>query len=234
LHLLFYCAILTQVYKKIIIVLVILVLIGTGGYLVMKKPPQLNNQAPTAQNEPETATNATIQGTLKSLLTAGKSQKCTYSDKPETTSAETTSVEGTVYVANGKMRGDFSSTSEQIKVNGHMIADGEYSYVWSDLDNQGIKMLIDQQESSNAPTDTNTQTPDINQSYTFNCQGWTQDNTMFVPPSNITFSTFTLPSGLPSVAPPTDTDTNQSACAACDSIPAGEARNACKTQLNCK
>lgn len=220
---------LAHVNKKVIIILIILIIIGIGGYMMMKKSPQSsNNQAPITQNKP---TNETIQGSLKSLLSAGKSQKCTYSNK-----VETTSVEGTVYVADGKMRGDFTTTSEQTKMTGHMIVDGGYSYVWSDLSDQGIKMAIDnQQKPSNAPADnTNNQAPDMEQSYNYTCQGWAGDDTVFAPPNDITFASFTLPSTQPSGTSTTGINTNSSACSACDSVPAGAARDACKTQLNCQ
>jgi hypothetical protein len=214
--------------KKIIVIL-ILILLGSGVYLFMKKSPQSSNpQTSTTQNQPSTSTNQT-QGTLKSLLSAGKSQKCTYSSK-----VGSTSVDGTVYIANGKMREDFTTTSAQTKMNGYMIVDGGYSYVWSDLSNQGIKMAFDQAQPSNAPTSANSQTPNINQAYTYTCSGWAENSSMFTPPTNITFSTITVRPVLPSGTASSGAVTNSSACSACDSLPAGTAKDTCKIQLNCK
>jgi hypothetical protein len=214
--------------KKIVGILLIILVLGVGAYLLMKKSPQSStNQAPVAtQNKPD-STKQTIQGTLKSLLSAGKSQKCTYSNK-----AESASINGTIYITSGKMRGDFVSGTEEKKVNGHMIVDGKFSYVWSDLSKQGIKMAYDpnEQAPTSVPANTNNQTPDINQTFAYTCQGWTENNTVFVPPTDITFSEFAMPS----VVVPSDAATNPSACSACDNLPEGTTRDTCKTQLNCK
>jgi hypothetical protein len=213
--------------KKIIIVVLILILIAAGAYLLMKKTPQapVNHAPVTIQNKPANSKSQTMQGTIKSLLTAGKSQKCTYSSQ-----LESSSVEGIVYVTNGKMKGDFTTTSKENKVTGHMIVDGGYSYIWTDLTSKGIKMAIDlQQQPSSASA--NSQAPDINQSFSYTCQGWTPDNTVFAPPSNVSFTTFTLPS---SGAMPSGIQVPSAACSACDSIPAGAGRDTCRTQLHCQ
>lgn len=219
--------------RKTVIIVTILIIICVGAYLLIKKSPQpVNDQTSIGQNNPENSTSQTVQGTLKSLLSAGKSQKCTYSNK-----VDSATVEGTIYIANGKIRGDFTTTSEQTKMSGHMITDKEFSYTWNDLSNQGIKMTINQEQQapSDSSTEPNNQTSDINQTYTYTCQGWKEDAAMFIPPANITFSTFTLPNTQSNGTAPANGDsTNSSMCATCDNIPAGEARDTCKTQLNCK
>ncbi len=217
--------------KNIVIVLIILVFIAVGSYLFMNKSqPSKNQGAVTSQNKNSTSSPQTIQGTLKSLITSGKSQKCTYSNK-----LKETTVEGTFYVAGGKLRGDFTTTSAQTKMNGHMIVHNGYSYIWSDLSKQGIKMAINQEQlaPSTPPVNTKTQMPDINQSYSYTCQGWSGDSAIFVPPATITFSTLALPSVQPT-GTATGVNTNSAACSACDRIPAGSTRDACKTQLNCQ
>ncbi len=214
--------------KQIAIILGVLAVIIIAGvaYLMMKNAQHSQMVSVTTQNKPTSPaspTTQTIQGTLKSLLSAGKSQKCTYSNK-----IQTGSVNGIVYIANGKVRGDFTSSTVQNKVSGHMIVEGGYSYVWTDLSNQGVKMAINQQQPSTTPT--NNQAPNINQTFTYSCQGLTEDDSMFVLPSAISFSTFAMPtSGLPASA-----GTSQSfSCSACNSVPAGSARDACRAQLHC-
>jgi|WetSurMetagenome_2_1015567.scaffolds.fasta_scaffold11632_2 hypothetical protein len=214
----------------IVVGVLILIIILIGGYSIFsksQKPP--TNNAPVTQNKPVNSGSQTIQGTIKSLLTSGKSQKCTYSSK-----IESTSVSGTVYVANGKMRGDFSTISEQSTISGHMIIDSGFSYIWTDMNKQGIKMAIDQQQlqqPSGAPA--NNQTPDINKTFNYACQGWAGDGSMFNLPSDITFSTFTLPAASSSSAAPANKGTNSLNCSVCDNLPAGTARDTCKTQLKC-
>jgi hypothetical protein len=202
--------------------------VGVGAYLFTKKSPQSStNQAPVATQNKSDSEKQTIQGTLKSLLSRGKSQKCTYSNK-----IESASIGGTVYVSDGKMRGDFTTTTEKIKVNGHMIVYGKYFYTWNDLRKEGIKMAYDpnEQAPTSVPVNTSNQAPDINKTFTYTCQGWVTDNAVFTPPSDITFSTFALPS----IVAPSGVETNTSACSACENLPEGAARDTCRTQLNCK
>ena len=214
----------------IVIGILILFLIGSGAYLALKKSPQPSaNKAPVTQNKSADSGAQTVQGTIKSLLSSGKSQKCTYSSN-----LESASVSGTLYVANGKIRGDFTSGTEQAKMSGHMIMDGGFSYVWTDMSKQGIKMAIDQklQQPSGAPA--SGQTLDINQTLVYTCQGWIGDGSVFTLPSDITFSTFALPAAASSGAVPSSKATNPSSCSVCDNLPAGSARETCKTQIGCK
>ena len=213
----------------ILIGVLIVFIVILGAYSLTKKSPQSStNQAPVTTEKKSTT--QTMQGTLRSLLSAGKSQKCTYSNK-----LKSASINGTVYVANGKIRGDFTSGAEQTKVNGHMIVDSGYSYIWSDMSKQGIKMAIDLQQQQPTGSTANSQTPDINQTFEYKCQGWTEDATMFVLPSTITFSAVTLPGTQPSGATPSGVMTNPAVtCSICDKIPAGSGRDTCRTQLHCQ
>jgi hypothetical protein len=214
--------------KKLVIVAIVLILIAVGAYAFIKKAPQANKDQKTVKTQDDT-TKATdkemLQGTLKSLLTAGKSQKCTYS-----ANQDNASMNGTLYVADGKMRGDFVSGIEEEKVNGHMIVNGEYSYVWTDKSDKGMKMKFNLEDQAKAVAEANSQALNLNQEYNYDCQGWARDPSVFTPPANISFETFAIPS----IAIPTGSEDESPACAACDSAPEGEIRDTCKTKLNCK
>lgn len=217
--------------KKIVLILGVLLIfvIGAGGFYVMKKSGSKNNNPQSATSAKTTVTpaNTTTFGTLKDLLSGGKSVKCTFSNK-----TEGVSVDGTVYAAGGKMRGDFKTVASKTTVNGHIIVDSSNSYFWTDMSNQGFKMAVTG-ESVNPSLEN--KSLDINQKLNYSCENWSKDNSVFALPSNITFKTLTVPtvsqgqSGGNSTGGAT---TNQ--CAACDGIPAGSARDACRTQLNCK
>jgi uncharacterized protein (UPF0333 family) len=211
--------------KKIVgvIVIVLLVLLGGGAYFMMQKSKSTTAENLPAANPTEAAAAAETQGTLKSLLTAGKPQTCSFSTEEGSS--------GTVYVANGKMRGDFTSTTQGTTVTGHMILDSGYSYVWTDLTKQGMKIAIPAEQASGS---TGSQGMDVNQKVSYSCKGWTVDNTKLALPSDVTFSTFNIPGA----AAPKATGTNDGsavnpACSACDSLPAA-AQGPCKTQLNCE
>lgn len=217
--------------KKIILVILVL-LIGLFGFLgvksLKKSNPQTNNNQQTQNN---TSGNNTT-GTLKSLLTAGKSVKCSFSNN-----VKETAVNGTVYVADGKMRGDFKSIAGGTTVSGHTIVDSSYSYFWTDTGNQGFKFPVPSGTTSTNPAMAK-DAPDINQPFNFSCQDWTKDDSVFTLPSNITFQTFTIPSipalsGMPKI--PTGGLINKDdKCAICARILEAPQKNACKTQFNCK
>lgn len=211
--------------KKLIvpIVLVLLVLLGGGAYFMMNKSskPAVSPTLPPAN--PTVATAATTQGTLKTLLTSGKPQTCTYTTQD--------GAGGTVYVANGKMRGDFTSTTEGTTITGHMILDSGYSYVWTDMTKQGMKIAIPAEQASGS---TGSQGVDVNQKVSYSCKDWTVDNSKLTLPADITFSTFNLPNAAaPKAAGASAGSAVNPACSACDSLPAA-AQGPCKTQLNCQ
>jgi hypothetical protein len=212
----------------IAVVILLLLLLGGGVFLMTKKSqtPTTKTEQPAAQNTtPETA-----QGTLKSLLANGKSVKCSF-DNSASDSAKSS---GTVYVASGKMRGDFQVTSAETTTVSHMIVDSQNSYLWTDNSKQGFKFAVNQQEPTGTTSGTSggSQGPDINQTVNYSCQDWSPDNSMFNLPSDITFSAFTVPT-VP-VVTGASTGNTSSQCAVCDNIPAGTARDTCKAQLNCK
>jgi len=219
--------------KGVVVVVGILVILAVifGLYSMSKKTPRLVNKIKvTTENKPTASKTETAQGTFRSLLSSEKSQKCTYSyDR------QAVSVSGTIYVVKGKMRGDFVSSSTQSKVSGHLVVSDNYLYVWTDMSNRGIKMLISQQSS---PVSTNSsQMLDINQTFTYSCQGWTEDDSLFALPSTISFMTFALPASSPSTAvgsAPSAGASPSAACSICDRIPAGSGRDACRAQLHCQ
>jgi len=196
--------------------------------MTKKSSQPSENKVSTTASKPTASAKQTAQGTIKSLLSSGKAQKCTYSSK-----LQSTSISGTVYVANGKMKGDFTTVSGENNINGHMNIDGKYFYVWTDLRNRGIKMALNQQQPTGAPSSSSNGTPDINQTFNYVCQGWTEDDTVFALPPTISFSMIEVPT-LPSGTASPSSGTNSSTCSVCNNIPAGSARDACKTQLHCQ
>lgn len=217
--------------KKIIPVVVILILLALGAvFLVTKK--KSSTQTGTLSETPSSVTETpqTAKGTLKALLTGNKSQKCTFVN-----STDKITVNATIYTANGKMRGDFISTSAEISMTSHMIVDSSFSYVWTDKTNQGFKFPIE--DKAGVTPAPNTNSVDLNQSFDYTCTDWTVDNSLFVLPTNINFQELKIPTMSPTKAAGTTPSGNQkskgSQCTVCDNLPAGEAQNACKTQLKC-
>lgn len=202
-------------------VAVAVVLVGVA-FMMSKN----SSQAPTDSSSTGTDTQGSAQKSIKDLLTSGQAQKCTYKDKM----AEV-DVEGTVYVAGGKMRSDYTSNTGGQTIMGHMVVSDNKSYIWMDGQSMGTMMTFDPNKATEAAP-TGTQSVDVNKLLDYSCSGWSSDNSVFTPPSNVKFQS------LGEVKTPTGT-TNakvttapQNVCSACDGLPSDE-KAQCRTALNC-
>jgi hypothetical protein len=121
--------------------------------------------------------------TLKNLLSAGGSQKCTFADKNEIAESS-----GIVYVASGMLRGNFTSITAGKTVQSAMIIRDNTSYVWTDQTSQGFKMSLAEIEAQSAKAGkTDNQQMDINKELSYSCETWAEDANTFSIPTNIQF-----------------------------------------------
>lgn len=168
----------------VVAIIAILALGGGAVYVASKaqKTAQVESNATSTVEANLTAdVNVNQNMSIKGLLGLGKTLKCTFSD-----ATSTAATEGTVYIANGKFRGDFSSkASGGAAVKSYMISDGQDAYVWSDAMKQGFKMKMT--ADAKTSTNTNTQAPDINKEMKYNCMPWTVNEAVFSAPANVTF-----------------------------------------------
>ncbi|MBP9855862.1 MAG: hypothetical protein KBC48_00935 [Candidatus Pacebacteria bacterium] len=114
---------------------------------------------------------------LTDLIASKKAQKCTV--KHEVAGIESN---GTVYVAGGKLRGDFVSTGGA-SANTHVIVDGDNVYTWIDGMGMGVKVATDSAAGASAQ-----QAVSMNQKLNYDCTNWSVDASVFTRPSGITFS----------------------------------------------
>lgn len=173
--------------KAIGLVIVLGVLLGAGGvlYLANKSSKQVSvSPTPTPQTKEDSS-----QNTLLDIFNLGKTQKCTFSYK-----SDTSATEGTVYLTQNKMKGDYKISDSKKTSMMYIIRNGETNYIWGDDLTTGIKMTLNLEELSE-----NTQAQsyvDVNQKVDYNCVPWVLDNTVFNPPANIKFtdlSSFQIP-----------------------------------------
>lgn len=234
--------------KKIVTAVIVLVVIFIGAlYFMSNKPSGDSALLGTTQ------TGEKSRSSLKDLLTKASPTKCTVSsinDNSETS--------GVVYIANGNMRGDFTTTMKGTPAEGkvvvaHMIIDKDASYMWSDdpTMKMGIKMakkdMLDTQASAGTPS--KQASIDVNQQSDYDCSSWSADNSVFVPPTTIEFQDMAqmmksipqAPSGDAGASIPkggvgaqTGMTPAQMAevCGACDQ--AGAGRDQCRAALGCK
>ena len=209
--------------NKILLAVAIILVIVLGGaaFIMSKNSSKTPSSAPVVQTEKP----ASNQKTLKNLISSGQAQKCTFKDK-----SASVNVEGTTYVASGKMREDFNSVVGEKNIMMHMIVNDKTSYTWMDGQTTGYKMVFDPAKMG-APTGSQqSQSVDINKVIDYNCSGWTVDGSMFTPPANVKFSEV---GGVMEPTGSTGTKTApQNQCAACDYL-SGDAKTQCRTQLNC-
>lgn len=190
--------------KNIVIAIVVLLLVLSLGVFFMKGKTKTAGEINTQTAKVESPKS------LKELLGVGLTQKCTF---------ET----GTVYLANGKMRGDFQE-------NSHMIVDGTTSYTWTDGQNSGFKMTFDPAsvESDNTST-TNPAGMDYSKAYNYDCNNWSLDATVFELPKDVKFQDF---SSLMPTTNPEKSGGNTSQCGYCDGLD-GDSKLECRKALNC-
>lgn len=140
------------------------------------------------------AENSTGMGTFAELVAGGGSRTCTV-----TVDTGEGSSEGTVYIANGQMRGDFTTSVNGQSMTAHMIQKDGYMYNWSDAVAQGVKISLAQaQQQPNTPSQN--QGIDPNAQVDYDCSGWMADSSKFDVPSNVTFMELSA-SGMPANMP---------------------------------
>lgn len=206
------------------------VIIGAGMFLTACSATPAPQGTPEATQPPSSSAPQSMKGTLQSLLGSSSSQQCTFSD-----TSNNTKVNGTMYIANGKMKGDITTVTEKKTTTMHMVVESPTMYMWSDDSTQGMKFMMPSSTPGASPAvETNKTAPNLNQTYTYSCSNWNEDDSVFVRPEKVSFMELggTSPSTMPTTTKKTTTGTDQ--CAVCNNIPAGEGRTACLTQLNCK
>lgn len=205
----------------ILAVVIVVAIIGGGIYVVSKKG-----------GEGIALTDTSSKMSLKALLSSGKEQTCTFSDGSGAAASN-----GTVYFANGKMRGDFVSVPESgVETMSHMIVDGNTSYIWTDGMPQGFKMSFDAVKDGNTDTQKGV---DINHEYDYKCTSASPNASLFELPKNITFSDMSvMMQGIQGGATSDGVKTTDAMptlqCSQCDLIPDPTAKKQCQIALGCK
>ena len=125
-------------------------------------------------------------GTLDELRLLNEDLECTIAYNPNDNGA---AVEGTYFVSDGNMRGDFLTNLPDLsgQMLSSMIIDGTTLYIWSEIEEEtyGAKMalsaLADENVISNEPVA-------LDAAVSYDCTAWENvDNTVFVPPSDTLF-----------------------------------------------
>lgn len=207
--------------KAVTAIVVILVLaVGMyGAYRVYKHFKRLSTPIAVQTTTPSSMAN------LKDLLANGTAQMCTFTEGD---------THGTLYISGGKVRDDFESTENGKTVKSHIIDMNNTSYIWSDGQSTGIKSSFNPNASplptSGSLSAGSSGTLDANANMNYRCGAWTPDQSQFILPTGVTFSSFAMPTNIKPESSPSSGSSSQ--CSYCDSL-TGNGKTQCLTALKC-
>jgi len=172
---------------KAIGIVIAIIIIALLAWYFTKNSSKNNTVSQTKSASDNTAAMQPTSGSqptsLKDLMMSSSSQKCDVSFTNGNTQSQ-----GTIYVGNGKFRGDFSATVNGTTTMSHMISDQQTSYMWVEGMATGYKMAAVANSTTTAPSQANSQAVDPNANYDYHCSNWPVDNSQFTPPTNINFT----------------------------------------------
>ncbi|MCX6746296.1 MAG: hypothetical protein NTX00_04770 [Candidatus Parcubacteria bacterium] len=176
-----------------------------------------------------------FSGSIDDFLKQNKNMKCVLQAKDGT---DITS--GTTYSSGTMVRSDFQTNAGGQNMTGHFITDGTWMYSWSDLTKaQGMKIKLSDMQNEAAQAKTESQDyKNYGEKLDYQCYNWIPDQSMFNPPSDVTFSDFSemlksLQQNLGNM-PALQNTNNQSLCSTCNSISDAATKAQCLKSLNCK
>ena len=186
--------------NTIIGLVVAIVVVGGGAWYMSSHSDNNMNGQETAGEQG--------QSTFAALAAMGGSRTCHI-----TVNTDGNASEGTVYIADGRMRGDFTSTVNGKAMTAHMLQADGYMYSWTDAMAQGVKVSLAQAQQAN----TQSQGINPNANVTYDCSAGVGAGASFDVPSNVSFMELgatggasaggaagaTMPAGMP-VDIPTD------------------------------
>jgi hypothetical protein len=185
--------------KKLLpVILILVVVVGLGGYLLTRQTKTPEIQMPTGQEVPtteseetqetETGTeNETFTGRLKAMVGLGIPLKCSFDQGDD--------YQITTWIKGEKFYSEIVSQEGTAQV----IFKDDCMWNWSDDREQGIKMCFEPEEaeqmlsgeSKEGETDQNLETDqDLPTDVDYNCQPTTVSDAKFNPPSDIEFMDF--------------------------------------------
>ncbi len=166
---------------------VLVILIGVG-FVAFNKKGDTDDVAGSIDQEKNEAAQPEPSGkkmAFKDFLVNDRgSYQCTVHESM--TDVENT---GTVYIADGKVRGEFETVAEGKPVKTSLLVKDGYQYVWSSSMKTGIKINTDATTQSKAQSD-GVYSWDSARIGDYDCKAWTTDPTTFDLPAGMTFTDF--------------------------------------------
>jgi hypothetical protein len=173
--------------KIIAAIAIALALAGTGAYYyssiqTVEDTAKNNERITEGAFAPTNTNNLSGTGDFRALLNMQDSVTCTVAYEVEGQGT----FSGTVYVNEGKMRGDFSYNTQGEEMHMSVINDGSTGYTWgtTPMGELAMRYSIAQPDEQ---AEESQQAFDYDQRVTYSCAPWGADAAAFVPPSDINF-----------------------------------------------
>ncbi len=173
--------------KAIIGIIAAIAVVGAGAWYVFTMNGGDKAGSETGKKEAVAGPGA---GTFAEIIGRAGSWQCDVK-----TNVQEAPSEGTAYIADGKVRADFTSVVSGQTFVSHMISADGYVYTWSDAYPQGVKMPMP--ELSEEPAQGSTAGLSYHSQVDYDCAIWGKDETKFVPPSTVTFTEIDTSAGVP-------------------------------------
>lgn len=136
-------------------------------------------------------------GSLRSLQLLGVDLECAIVHED---SEQGTAVEGTYFVSDGDMRGDFLTESPDLsgQVLSSMIVTDSVMYIWSEIEGESYGMKVDLAAAEESSMHTQEAVP-LDANVQYDCKPWKNvDRTVFEPPADVLFQDMNdlIPAGM--------------------------------------
>lgn len=133
-------------------------------------------------------TTAPLSGvsTLEALRLRGDNLECTISYTPDETKEK---VEGTYFVSDGNIRGDFLTPAPDLngQILSSIIINHPLMYIWSEIEGELYGIKVDLTTTEATATEKN-QPVSLTANINYDCKPWENvDRTVFEPPSTVLF-----------------------------------------------
>ncbi len=120
------------------------------------------------------------------FLSSGRSEICTFAVTQENQNVSGLEVPskistGTIFAANGKIKGEFTMTTRDGTLQQHVLVDAYTAYLWNNVNNGGVKFLVGKESPDKL----------IKPPLVYNCKSWTPNNSVFQLPVGVVFTEIT-------------------------------------------
>lgn len=176
----------------VLIIVIILAIIGGVGWYIYTRDEEPMGSTDISETESEEASDLSFSGDYFDAIGRGSPLQCTWRAGKEA-GGEQQVGEGTFYT-DGKNRGYSEATFQHdgTSVPAYAIFDAEYVYTWMQIPGAGtsgtrMSRAAIETAGDDLPEAEQQQALDIRASYSFDCESWTVDESLFTPPADVTF-----------------------------------------------